>query len=165
MRYYLQTQAPAGNWTDHLGSDSLETCQQHALYLVNKQDYPANQVRVVERVDTTVWTPTKRAPRQSASRKLAERASAELTGNEVKALEAIVKSEYQDGGDPVGHDVWTKYVNPFTTKTTQSGVYASLSKKGFIQVGFLEDGQGRNRMGTVCITKAGLAALQRATSK
>lgn len=83
-----------------------------------------------------------------------------LTTNERKALQAIVDSEYQDGGDPIGHDVWTEYCNPFTNKRTQSGVYASLSKKGFIRVGFLEDVAGRNRMGTVCITEAGFKAMQ-----
>lgn len=85
-----------------------------------------------------------------------------LTTNEEKALQAIVKSEYQDGRNEatIDHDVWTKYCNPFHNKATQGGVYASLSKKGFIRVGFLEDGQGRNHLDTVCITQEGYAALR-----
>lgn len=86
-----------------------------------------------------------------------------LTSNEIKALQAIIASEYQDG-DPVDHDVWTMYVNPFPNKRTQSGIYSSLSKKGFIRVGFCEDGQGRNRMDTVCITQSGFDSLQKGTT-
>jgi len=82
-----------------------------------------------------------------------------LTQYEFAALEAIVKSEYQDNPEnPVDWRVWTQYVNPFKTKRVLSGIYASLSKKGFIEVGFLEDGNGRNKMGTVCITQAGYDA-------
>src|SRR5262245_52031716 len=85
-----------------------------------------------------------------------------LTQYEFAALEAIVKSEYQDGDNPVDHDVWTKYVNPFKTKRVQSGIYASLSKKGFIRIGFLEDGNGHNKMGTVAITQSGYDAYSSA---
>ena len=79
-----------------------------------------------------------------------------ITDNERRALEAIINSEYQDGGNPVGNDVWTQYCNPFANKKTQSGVYASLSKKGFIKV---DDMDG---MGTVCITQAGFDTWQAA---
>jgi hypothetical protein len=86
-----------------------------------------------------------------------------LTQNEVKALQAIVNSEYQDGGDPVGHDVWTQYCNPFGNKKSQGGVYASLSQKGLIRVGGDYDlGTGHGKMGTVCITREGLNALSAA---
>lgn len=77
------------------------------------------------------------------------------TPNEVKALQAIVDSEYQDGSDPVEHDVWTQYVNPFPNKITQAGVYNSLIKKGLISSRPASGGE----MGTVHITKAGMDAL------
>jgi hypothetical protein len=38
-----------------------------------------------------------------------------------------------DDGDPVFHEVNAKGVNPFADKQTQSDVYDSLAKKGFIQ--------------------------------
>lgn len=85
-----------------------------------------------------------------------------LTSNERKALQAIVDSEYQDGDQMehvVGHDVWTQYVNPFQNKKTQSGVYASLSKKGLIRVADYDMGSGHGVMGTVHITQAGWNAL------
>lgn len=83
-----------------------------------------------------------------------------ITSNERKALTAIVESEYQDGGNPVDHNVWTQYVNPFANKRTQSGVYASLSKKGYIRIGADYDmGAGNGTMGTVAITEAGYRAL------
>lgn len=86
-----------------------------------------------------------------------------LTTYELAALEAIVKSEYQDGDNPVGHDVWTKYVNPFKTKRVQSGIYASLSKKALIQIGSMRDvGPGHGKMGTVAITQAGFDAYKAA---
>ena len=76
-----------------------------------------------------------------------------LTANERKALQAIVDSEYQNGSkdkqEVVGNDIWTQYCNPFSKKRTQSGVYASLSKKGLIQI------EECGYMGTVAITESG----------
>lgn len=76
----------------------------------------------------------------------------ELTANERTALRSIVDSEYQNGSnkeDVVDNDIWTQYCNPFSNKRTQSGVYASLSKKGLITIN--ECGN----MGTVAITEKG----------
>src|SRR5688572_3868614 len=85
-----------------------------------------------------------------------------LTKNERTALEAIRRSEYQSGNrrdDVVGHSVWTQYCNPFENKRTQSGVYASLSKKGFIRI---SDYDG---MGTVAITEEGWDAAMISTAR
>lgn len=82
-----------------------------------------------------------------------------LTTNEVVALKAIVGSEYQDGGNPVDHRVWTECCNPFASKRTLSGVYASLVQKGYITVGDYDGGGGSRKMGTVAITQAGYDML------
>ena len=88
-----------------------------------------------------------------------------ITSNERKALQAIVDSEYQDGGNPVGRHVWTQYVNPFNNKKSQGGTYASLSAKGLIRIGGdYNMGTGRGKMGTVCITQAGVDALSTSTN-
>ena len=86
-----------------------------------------------------------------------------ITKSEKRALDAIVSSEYQDGGDPVGHYVWTQYCNPFSSKRTFSGVVASLSKKGLVKIGddYKMD-SGFGTMGTIAITTAGVAALKAA---
>lgn len=47
MKYWLQTQAPAGNWVDSIGSDDQEVCQRHGAYLAKHGE----TVRVVERQD------------------------------------------------------------------------------------------------------------------
>ena len=88
-----------------------------------------------------------------------------LTANEIKALQAIVNSEYQSSNDPVGHDVWTLYVNPFSNKRTQSGVYASLSKKGLIRIGGGNGAEFSDDMGTVHITQVGHTAFLNAAKK
>lgn len=51
MRYYTQTKAPAGNYTDALGSDSKEACISQADYYNGK----GMVARVIERVDTVVY--------------------------------------------------------------------------------------------------------------
>lgn len=51
-RYWLQTQAPAGNWVDSFGSD-LEGCIRHGEYL--EANYK-EKCRVIERNDTVVHT-------------------------------------------------------------------------------------------------------------
>jgi hypothetical protein len=148
-KFWLQTQAPAGNWTDNLGSDDQQACVSHGEYLAKQGD----AVRVVERTDTVVWAPKAKIAKATKV--------ANLTDNEARALRTIVASEYQDGDNPVGHDVWTQYVNPFANKKTQGGVYASLSQKGLIKIGGDYDmGTGKGKMGTVCITQSGFDALR-----
>lgn len=51
MKYYLQTQAPAGNWVDNLGSDDIESLKGHASWL---HEVKGQQVRIVERNDVVV---------------------------------------------------------------------------------------------------------------
>lgn len=88
-----------------------------------------------------------------------------LNGKEVQALnaileEAIVKSEEEDDGDPVFHEVSANGVNPFADKHTQSDVYKSLAMKGFIECSGTEDLSGDEILEYVCITPRGLEALK-----
>lgn len=50
--YYVQTQAPAGNYTDSIGTTNLEAAMQHAKYLMQ-----TCVVRIVERLDAPIWEP------------------------------------------------------------------------------------------------------------
>lgn len=59
--YFLQTQAPAGNWTDCLGSIDKETCVGHGKWRMVQPQYAHQKVRVVERVDTPVWEGTEKS--------------------------------------------------------------------------------------------------------
>ena len=52
-RYWLQIQAPAGNWVDSLGA-TLDACKSHGLYLQQQGEL----VRVVERTDRVLWSPS-----------------------------------------------------------------------------------------------------------
>jgi hypothetical protein len=88
-----------------------------------------------------------------------------LTKSERRALEAVRDSEYQDG-DPVGHEVWTSYVNPFSSRRTFSGVVSSLVKKGFLVTGGSTADANREAGcdgTTLALTAEGLAALKEAT--
>jgi hypothetical protein len=51
VKFWLQTKAPAGNWTDVLGSNDLANCVSHARYLSDEHN---EETRIVERVDTIV---------------------------------------------------------------------------------------------------------------
>ena len=53
-RYWLQTQAPAGNWVDSVGT-TLEACISHGRYLQQRGEI----VRVVKRTDRVLWNPIK----------------------------------------------------------------------------------------------------------
>ena len=50
-RFWLQVQAPAGNWADRLGSDKLSYVVEHGDYLRNQH---GERTRVVERFDIPV---------------------------------------------------------------------------------------------------------------
>lgn len=50
-RYWVQVQAPAGNWIDYLGVDDLEKARSYAEGRKEKQE----AARVVERKDVVVW--------------------------------------------------------------------------------------------------------------
>lgn len=77
-----------------------------------------------------------------------------LTELEVKGLEGICDSEFQDGNHPVENPVWSWSANPFTSKRTFSGVMSSLVKKG------LAHGDGVGSDEACCyITAAGYLAL------
>ena len=59
-RYWLQIQNTHGNWADWLGSGDKEVCKDHGRWLMED---PSNKglhfsVRVVERVDTQIWSYT-----------------------------------------------------------------------------------------------------------
>lgn len=88
-----------------------------------------------------------------------------ITGNEREYLQGILQSEYQDGSDPVGHQIWT-----FSIKTSYSwdkgrkgGVASSLTGKGLIGIANWEgprSGDGDDT--TTWITAKGLEALRAA---
>ena len=67
---------------------------------------------------------------------------------ELKVMSNIIKSDYNDGHFPVGHQVWSQ---GFFTKE-QTGACSSCVKKGW--VGTLENG----RNSTIWVTKEGLLA-------
>lgn len=50
--YWLQTQAPAGNWVDNMGSASRNSVITHGKWL---QKEHGETVRVVDRTDTVIW--------------------------------------------------------------------------------------------------------------
>ena len=90
-----------------------------------------------------------------------------LTNTEVQALDAILegaisKSQEEDDGDPVFHEVDANGVNPFADKGTQADVYTSLAKKGLIECNGIEDLSGGEMVEYVCITPEGLKALKAA---
>ncbi|MGE0698015.1 MAG: hypothetical protein AB7O57_02870 [Hyphomicrobiaceae bacterium] len=76
-----------------------------------------------------------------------------LTKKEVAGLNGIVKSQFQDGGDPIGTHVWSWSANPFSSARTFSGVVASLVKKGMAKT------SGTGEDATVAITEQGFSAL------
>ncbi len=51
MRYWVQMQAPAGNWVDSLGTDDKAGAIAHAKWLNNQGQRAA---RVIERADVVV---------------------------------------------------------------------------------------------------------------
>lgn len=52
-RYWLQTQAPAGNWVDNTGSSNVSYCESHGRFLLERGE----TVRVIERTDREIWRP------------------------------------------------------------------------------------------------------------
>jgi hypothetical protein len=55
VKYWLQVKAPAGNWVDSIGCNDKQSCLDHAKYSAEQGE----DVQVVERVDTVIWS-TKR---------------------------------------------------------------------------------------------------------
>lgn len=53
MKFWLQTQAPAGNWVDSLGTTGKDAAIEHGKWLLQKTD--AIAVRVIERTDVEIW--------------------------------------------------------------------------------------------------------------
>lgn len=47
-RYYIQTQAPAGGWVEHMGCSELDTVVQHAAWMVTSDGHSADKVRIVD---------------------------------------------------------------------------------------------------------------------
>lgn len=50
MKYWVQTQAPAGNWVDSIGTNDLKAAKAHARYLHSIGE----TARVISREDTVV---------------------------------------------------------------------------------------------------------------
>ena len=84
-----------------------------------------------------------------------------LNDLEVQALNAILDRAIAeaDDDDPEFKEVAAANVNPFGDAITQSSVYDSLSKKGFVQCSGSPDDEASD---AVCITPSGLTALKEA---
>jgi hypothetical protein len=76
-----------------------------------------------------------------------------LTPTEVKALQGIANSEFQDGPPEPGKPVWTWSANLFDNKRVFAGAVASLVKKGLVG----SANEGANSI--IWLTQAGLDAL------
>ena len=50
MKYWVQVQAPAGNWYDSLGSNDLNAVRKHAAHLRER----GHTVRIIRRKDTVI---------------------------------------------------------------------------------------------------------------
>lgn len=92
-----------------------------------------------------------------------------LSADEIQALgaildAAIVNSKEEDDGDPVFYEVNAEGVNPFADKRTQSIVYDSLARKGFIECSGtnVDPVTDEAEEEFVCITPEGLEALKAA---
>lgn len=59
MKYWLQTQAPAGNWADSVGSEKLDVLRKHGAYM-EKQ---GATVRIVSRTDKVISDKSQRIKR------------------------------------------------------------------------------------------------------
>ena len=82
-----------------------------------------------------------------------------ITPNELKALQGIASSEYQDGPAEVGKAVWSWSANTFTNKRSFAGAVSSLLKKGLAtQSDYGEDA-------TLELTQAGFDALSSSPTK
>ncbi len=76
-----------------------------------------------------------------------------ITDLELKGLQGICDSDYQDVSHPVDSPVWTWSANPFEKLTTFSGVVSSLVRKGWAVI----DGKGDDA--TIAITQKGFDIL------
>ncbi len=52
-KFWLQKKAPAGNWTDNMGSDKLSGLISHKKYL---EQTAGDEYRIVQREDTEINT-------------------------------------------------------------------------------------------------------------
>ncbi len=58
IRYFIQTQAPAGNWTDYMGyacrcnADAIEQYEKTAEFLISRD--PSTKVRLILREDSVI---------------------------------------------------------------------------------------------------------------
>lgn len=52
MKYWIQVQAPAGNWVDVLGTDDLNAAAKYAMW---QQNHGPVKARVIERKDEVLY--------------------------------------------------------------------------------------------------------------
>lgn len=53
QHFWMQTQAPAGNWVDSIGTDDKAAAVRYAKHHIEKMN---EQARVVDRFDTVIWS-------------------------------------------------------------------------------------------------------------
>jgi hypothetical protein len=97
-----------------------------------EQDDPAAIKKWLNQYGSPVITPATTMEGQMTP---AQKAANSVTEKEQLALKGIINSDFQNGGDPVGHYVWSWSANPFPTQQLKSfgGVVASLEKKGLVK--------------------------------
>jgi hypothetical protein len=84
-----------------------------------------------------------------------------VTAKEIEVLKAIANSEYQDGENPVDHDVWLDYI---VDSKSRGGVLTSLMAKGLVRAFITKEyidshNKAIGTLSTVAITQAGFDAL------
>ena len=86
-----------------------------------------------------------------------------ITSNERAFLQAIVDSDFNDTGDPVGNDVWLDSVEGWSAHA-KAGTVSSLVKKGLIVASrYVEPRRFNPNTAsdeTVAITSDGMEALR-----
>lgn len=85
-----------------------------------------------------------------------------LTTAQITLLQAIVDSEFQDGNDPVGNEVWTFSAVDGFPEASRGGILSMAKQAGLIRLFPAEDIVNGKRVdaSTVTLTQAGWDALQ-----
>jgi len=79
-----------------------------------------------------------------------------VTVKEAALLNDIITSEYQDGEDVVGHDIWFDYI---VDSKSKGGVYASLLAKGLVTSSLSTRKTCGITESTIAITQQGFDAV------
>jgi len=128
MKYWLQTQAPAGNWVDSLGTDDLESALSHSDYLQDS----GKKTRIVTRVDKVVSTKKKAIRRNPLSAHAAaimgtKGKTRRKTVRTMSEMTAAQKRAYRES-DPARQ--WVKRMHKVTKPAKRAPLFALQVKIG-----------------------------------